>query len=148
MVGKSNRVSQKYKVIRPYDVIFGTPNEQTQNQCQSLIRWLFIYMDLWIYGRFCLIMLEGATQELRNVAIARNFITSSPLPSIQQCCFHWTTLQTAHSMNEMKQNSILKRCKTIFSSGQYQPNPIFVIFLHRQNFWRIKFTPKNTNFLR
>ena len=23
---------------------------------------------------------------------------------------------------------------------------IFVIFLHRQNFWRIKFTPKNANF--
>ena len=25
---------------------------------------------------------------------------------------------------------------------------IFVIFLHSQIFWRIKFTPKNTNFLR
>ena len=26
------------------------------------------------------------------------------------------------------------------------PYLIFVIFLHRQNFWRIKFTPKNANF--
>ena len=25
---------------------------------------------------------------------------------------------------------------------------IFVIFLHKQNFWRIKFTPKNANFSR
>ena len=28
------------------------------------------------------------------------------------------------------------------------PHLIFVIFLHRQNFWRIKFTPKNANFSR
>ena len=106
MVGKSNRLSQKYKVIRPYDVIFGTPNEQTQNQCQSLIRWLFINMDLWIYGRFCLIMFEGATQELRNVAIARNFITSSPLPSIQRCCLHRSILDniTNCPLNAMKKN--------------------------------------------
>ena len=29
-----------------------------------------------------------------------------------------------------------------------EPYLIFVIFLHGQNFWRIKFTPKNANFLR
>ena len=67
-------------------------------QPMSIFDSVAFYMDLWIYGRFCLLMLEGAIQELRNVAIARNFITSSPLPSIQQCCFHWTTLQTVHSM--------------------------------------------------
>ena len=80
-------------------------------------------MDLWIYGRFCLIMLEGATQELRNVAIVRIFFTSLPLPSIQRCCLHRSILDniTNCPLNATKQNFILKRCKTIFSSCQYQP---------------------------
>ena len=30
----------------------------------------------------------------------------------------------------------------------HHPYLIFVIFLHMQNFWRIKFTPKNANFSR
>ena len=34
------------------------------------------------------------------------------------------------------------------TSINYPPNLIFVIFLHGQNFWRVKFTPKNANFSR
>ena len=37
---------------------------------------------------------------------------------------------------------ILQRSKNL------HPYLIFVIFLHWQNFWRIKFTPKNANFSR
>ena len=32
--------------------------------------------------------------------------------------------------------------------GQAGPYLIFVIFLHRHNFWKIKLTPKNANFSR
>ena len=34
------------------------------------------------------------------------------------------------------------------SEDKIRPYLIFVIFLHWQNFWRIKFTPKNANFSR
>jgi len=41
---------------------------------------------------------------------------------------------------------ILTVMETILS--EFDPYLIFVIFLHSQIFWWIKFTPKNANFLR
>ena len=40
-----------------------------------------------------------------------------------------------------------KVCPSVRQSVRH-PYLIFVIFLHGQNFWRIKFTPKNANFPR
>ena len=62
---------------------------------------------------------------------------SPPMP----CCVLYTMLLHLHALasyNSKSSTSFQQKCKL----QRYATYLIFVIFLHKPNFWRIKFTPK------
>ena len=88
------------------------------------------------------------TRNIKNIAEQQLMDFSASLPLVLfRILKRLGNLSISYSTTVAFIRAVWCECYNVIITS-FLPYLIFVIFLHEQNFWRIKFTPKNANFLR